>query len=80
MVASDEVNTPQAEGVGNTTQQGATRNNRRATNNRKNSSAVTIQSTDGASFEGSCSEIGAVMGLRTEKITQKVPFSIFVEK
>ena len=80
MVASDEVNTPQAEGVGNTTHQGATRNNRRATNNRQNLSAVTIQSTDGASFEGSCSEIGAVMGLRTEKITKKVPFSIFVEK
>ncbi len=42
---------------------------------------VTVpQCTDGASIEGAFPEIGAVVGLRTEKVTKKVSFSGFVEK
>jgi len=53
---------------------------RRNNNRSSNSSSTTVQSTYGTSFEGPCPEIGAVLGLRSEKITKKVPFSVFVEK
>ena len=39
-----------------------------------------VQSSDGTSFEGACPDVGAVIGLRTEKMTKKVPFAIFKEK
>ena len=55
-------------------------NNNRNNNSRRNNNATVVQSTDGAAFEGGCPDISAVVGLRTEKITKKVPFSVFVEK
>jgi len=42
--------------------------------------SVTAQGTDSESFEGACADVGDVMGLRTEKITKKVPFSVFQSK
>ena len=39
-----------------------------------------VQSTDGVSFEGACPEVGAVMGLRTEKFNKNVPFATFKDK
>ena len=55
---------------------GNSRNNNRSNNN----SATTVQSTEGSSFEGGCPDVNAVVGLRTEKINKKVPFSVFTER
>ena len=86
-MSANEATTPTTMSVDpNTRQSGSTsnnntsgRNNRRG-NNRQSRTAVSVQSSDGTSFEGSCPEIGAVLGLRTENINKKVPFSVFTEK
>ena len=55
------------------------RNNRNNNNSRSNNNNTTVLSSDAASFEGGCPEINGVVGLRTEKINKKVPFSVFTE-
>ena len=35
--------------------------------------------SDPISFEGACPDIGAVLALRSERITKKTDFSVFVE-
>ena len=47
--------------------------NNRSTNN-------IMQSSEGASFEGACPDIGGILGLRSERINKKLPFSVFTEK
>ena len=52
----------------------------KASRNSKNSNQIQVQSTNGVSFEEARADIGAVAGLRTEKITNKLPFAIFSGK
>ena len=54
------------------------RNNRNNNNNRSNNN-TTVLISDTASFEGGFPETNGVVGLRTEKINKKVPFSMFTE-
>ena len=68
---------------GATTSSSSSRNTGNGNNSRarrRTEGSSTVQGSDGSTFEGGCPEIGAVVGLRTEKITKKVPFSVFVEK
>ena len=68
---------------GTTTSSSSSRNTGNGNNSRarrRTEGSSTVQGSDGSTFEGGCPEIGAVVGLRTEKITKKVPFSVFVEK
>ena len=49
-------------------------------NSRSRTSNTSIITSDGVSFEGACPDINGIVALRTEKITKKVPFSIFIER
>ena len=54
-------------------------NNGNMSGNRSNRGITNVQSTDGATFEGGCPEINVVVGIRTDKISKKVTFSVFTE-
>ena len=51
----------------------------RGGSNVPNRGSTNVQSTDGTTFEGGCPEINGVVGLRTEKISKKVSFSVFTD-
>ena len=80
MSPSNTPNTPASET--NQTQNSSSNSNnnsRRGNINNRSNNNTTVQSSDGALFEGGCPEINGVVGLRTEKINKKVPFSVFTE-
>ena len=73
-------NTPSSDAANNRSSSGNRNRNSNRSSRQSSGTSITVQSTDSSSFEGACPEIGAVAGLRTEKVTKKVPFSVFVEK
>ena len=79
-ISSTNTSTPPSTTANGTGSANGGRNNRSNGPRNQRGGSVTVQGTDSVSFEGACADVGAVMGLRTEKITKKVPFSVFQSK
>ena len=55
-------------------------NSRSGSNSRGRNNNNIVQNTDGNNFEGACTDINAVVALRTERMNKKVPYIIFTER
>ena len=72
---------PPASGGTTTNNNESPRNNNRRnnTNSNRNNSNI-VQLTNPKAYEGAIKEIGAIMGLKHEKLDKKVHFQIFIDK
>ena len=60
---------------------GNNNNNRRRNNNsNRNQSSTSVQLTNPKGYEGSIAEIGAILGLKHEKLDKKTQYQVFVDK
>ena len=56
------------------------RQNNNNNNNNSNHSSTTIQLSNPKNYEGSITEIGAILALKFEKLDKKAQFQVFVDK
>jgi len=64
----------------NTSSENGGNNRRRNNNNNSRREQSTIQLTNPKNYEGSISEVGAILALKHEKLDKKVQYQVFTEK